>query len=338
MSNNTIQFTRRDFLKFCGIAAVGLGFRDFPPGGDPSLKRPPSYSLGRVIYSSRYYDKPTISSKELGYYISDAVVNINAETLGDPKPTDNPLWLLTDDGWLHSAYVQPVHETLNEPLQDIPNNNMLAEVTVPVSQAWAVTERGWKRIYRCYYGSTYWVQYAFRMEDTGIVWYQIWDERTKQNYLVRGEHLRPVTESELLPISSDVRDKLIEIDLGKQRLVAYENGRPVFAARTATGYFEGDTPRGEFRVERKQPTRHMASNIPGSAFDLPGVPWVCYISWTGVSFHGTYWHHNYGSPQSHGCINLTPEAAKWVYRWTDPYVPFNEDYVETDGGTRVVIF
>jgi len=59
----------------------------------------------------------------------------------------------------------------------------------------------------------------------------------------------------------------------------------------------------------------MASNLQGNEFDLPGVPWVCYISWTGVSFHGTYWHNNYGTPQSHGCINLTPEAAKWIYRW-----------------------
>jgi hypothetical protein len=333
-----MRFTRRDFLKFCGAAAVSFGFREFPPGGDPSLKQPPSYTLGRVIYSWRYYDKPTVSSKELGYYIRDKVVNIHAETFGDPKPTTNPLWLLTDEGWLHSAYVQPVSDILNEPLLDIPNHNMLAEVTVPYSQAWAITERGWRRAFRCYYASTYWVKYAFRMEDTGVVWYQIWDERHKQNFLVHGQDFRPVPEAELTPISPDVKDKLVEIDLERQRLIAYENGRPVFAARTATGYFEGDTPQGEFRVERKQPTRHMASNNPDSPFDLPGVPWVCYISWTGVSFHGTYWHHNYGSPQSHGCINLTPEAAKWVYRWTDPFVPFNEDYVESDGGTKVVIF
>ena len=82
----------------------------------------------------------------------------------------------------------------------------------------------------------------------------------------------------------------------------------------------------------------MASNSPGNEFDLPGVPWVCYISWTGVSFHGTYWHNNYGTPQSHGCINLTPEAAKWVYRWCEPEIKIAEDYIEAENGTLVRIY
>ena len=54
--------TRRDFIKLgaasLAAAVVGSGFRDFPPGGDPTLKRRPSYSMGRVIYSLRYYDRP----------------------------------------------------------------------------------------------------------------------------------------------------------------------------------------------------------------------------------------------------------------------------------------
>ena len=81
----------------------------------------------------------------------------------------------------------------------------------------------------------------------------------------------------------------------------------------------------------------MASNLEGNEFDLPGVPWVCYIAWTGVSLHGTYWHNNYGTPHSYGCINLNPKAAKWLYRWTAPYVPFDEDYVETENGTPVIV-
>jgi hypothetical protein len=334
MSSN---FNRRDFLKLFGAAAIGLGFRDFPPGGDPAGKRPPKFSLGRTIYSLRYYEMPSTSSLELGFYNTDAVVKIVEESIGDPKPTHNPIWLRTDDGWLHSAYVQPVREILNEPVIKLPAGGMLAEVTVPFTQAWSVNERGWKRIYRCYYTSTYWVQGVF----TGIndvIWYQIYDERYRDLFNVEAAHLRPITAEELAPISPNALDKRIEIDLTRQRLTAVEGGRPVFTTRTATGYFEGDTPIGEFTIERKQPTRHMASNLQGNEFDLPGVPWVCYISWTGVSFHGTYWHNNYGAPQSHGCINLTPDAAKWVYRWTNPFVPSNEDYVETDQGTRVIIF
>lgn len=331
------KLTRRDFLKLFGAAVTGLGFRDFPPGGDPATKRPPSYNLGRTIYSLRYYERPSLASKELGYYITDEVVDIVAEAVGDPEPKHNPVWLQTPDGWLYSGYVQPVQERLNTPVMDIPKGGLLVEVTMPYVQAYRSGEPGLKSVYRCYYGSTYWVHYAFRT-DLGTVWYQIWDERRKEHYLVQADHLRPVSAEELAPISAGVPDKRLEINLTQQRVVAYEGNRAVYTARTATGYFEGDTPQGEFTVERKQPTRHMASSAVGNSFDLPGVPWVCYISWTGVSVHGTYWHHNYGTPQSHGCINLTPEAAKWIYRWTEPVVPVGEDYVESDNGTRVIVY
>jgi lipoprotein-anchoring transpeptidase ErfK/SrfK len=269
--------------------------------------------------------------------VTDTVINIYEERVGDPRPTHNPIWLRTDDGWLHSSYVQPVREEMNQPVVKVPAGGMLVEVTVPYTQAWRITENGWKRAYRFYYCSTHWATYAFTGA-TGAAWYQVSDDRYDEIYAVPAEHFRPVKPEELTPISPGGGTKHIEVDLDKQRVVAYEGQVPVFTTRIATGYFEGDTPRGEFYVERKQPSRHMASNLEGSEFDLPGVPWVCYISWTGVSLHGTYWHHNYGTPQSHGCINLPPEAAKWVYRWTEPYVPADEDYAESENGTRVVVF
>lgn len=174
--------------------------------------------------------------------------------------------------------------------------------------------------------------------DTGQVWYKILDDRRSMYHFALGENFRIVQPHELEPISPGVAGKRLEVDLARQRVIAYEGNQPVYAARTATGYFEGDTPLGEYRVERKQPTRHMASDFGGNPFDLPGVPWVCYISWTGVSLHGTYWHNNYGTPQSHGCINLSPKDSLWLFRWTEPFVPFGEDYVETDQGTPVLIY
>ena len=41
-----------------------------------------------------------------------------------------------------------------------------------------------------------------------------------------------------------------------------------------------------------------------AAYELPGVPWVSYFTGNGVAFHGTYWHDNFGSPTSHGCLNM----------------------------------
>ena len=82
------------------------------------------------------------------------------------------------------------------------------------------------------------------------------------------------------------------------------------------------TPVGNFITYHKRPTRHMANgDIASNGFDFPGVPWVLYITEGGISFHGTYWHNDYGIPHSHGCINMTPQAAKWLYRWTMPTVP-----------------
>ena len=335
MSN---KLSRREFLKLGGAAAIGLGFRDFPSGGDPVSRRGPSFHMGRTVYSMRYYDRPTIYSNELGYYNSDSVVNVNAETIGDPRPVDNPMWVRTDDGWLQAAYIQPVENHLNTPVMSVPPTGMLVETTVPYSVAYEIRKDGsWRPKYRFYYKTTHWVHYAF-VGGNNLTWYQILDDRYGGYYMAQADHFRPITAEEITPLSPGVPDKRIEIDLTKQRLVAYEGGRPVFATRIATGSFPGSTPSGEYRVERKNASRHMANDFDGDDFDLPGVPWVCYISWTGVSIHGTYWHNNYGQPQSHGCINLTPKAALWVFRWTEPVAPLDKDFIESDQGTRVVVF
>jgi lipoprotein-anchoring transpeptidase ErfK/SrfK len=75
-----------------------------------------------------------------------------------------------------------------------------------------------------------------------------------------------------------------------------------------------------------------------SIFDLPGVPWDTYITESGIAIHGTFWHNDFGAPHSHGCINLPPDAARWVYRWTSPAVPPGEKVLLAPGsGTRVTI-
>jgi lipoprotein-anchoring transpeptidase ErfK/SrfK len=74
------------------------------------------------------------------------------------------------------------------------------------------------------------------------------------------------------------------------------------------------------------------------AYDLPGVPWVSFFTGTGVAFHGTYWHNDYGRPLSRGCVNLRSEDAKFIYRWTKPVVPPETDYLNLPGqGTTVQV-
>jgi lipoprotein-anchoring transpeptidase ErfK/SrfK len=149
----------------------------------------------------------------------------------------------------------------------------------------------------------------------------------------------------LTPISADFppEDKRILVDLASQTVTAYEGDRVVFMSRVSTGVRlrEGGfaTPKGNYRTTRKRPCRHMANpaNAYGSGFDLPGVPWVSYFTSDGVAFHGAYWHNDFGVPHSHGCINMTPQAAKWIYRWTTPTVPPEYYYYAEKDGTRVIV-
>ena len=80
-----------------------------------------------------------------------------------------------------------------------------------------------------------------------------------------------------------------------------------------------------------------AGDIAASGFDLAGVPWVQYITKSGISLHGTFWHNDFGRPRSHGCINLSVQNAKWLYRWTTPQVSINKEFSYGSVGTSVEI-
>lgn len=66
---------------------------------------------------------------------------------------------------------------------------------------------------------------------------------------------------------------------------------------------------------------------------------MCSFSGNGAAIHGTYWHNDYVTPKSAGCINVRPEDARWLFRWTLPEVPYSPGHITVawPGGTRVVI-
>jgi lipoprotein-anchoring transpeptidase ErfK/SrfK len=74
-----------------------------------------------------------------------------------------------------------------------------------------------------------------------------------------------------------------------------------------------------------------------SAYELPGVPWVSFFTETGVAFHGTYWHNDFGRPKSHGCINMQTDEAKWLYRWTRPEISPSETRRIARGTTILIV-
>ena len=153
-----------------------------------------------------------------------------------------------------------------------------------------------------------------------------------------------MTPEELAPITPEVplKEKKIVVQLEQQLVTAYEMGVPVFSVPVSTGarLRSGTytTPSGNFITYYKRPSRHMAAgDIAASGFDLPGVPWVQYLTKSGISFHGTFWHNDYGRPRSHGCINMSCSAAKWLFLWSSPSVPVNKEFTYGQVGTKVEI-
>jgi lipoprotein-anchoring transpeptidase ErfK/SrfK len=104
--------------------------------------------------------------------------------------------------------------------------------------------------------------------------------------------------------------KWIEVDLSQQRLYAHEGQTTVLTAVVSTGIPSYPTRTGRFRVYAK----YRSTPMSGPGYYLPGVPWTMFYSGS-FAIHGTYWHHNFGHPMSHGCINMKTSEAKWLYDW-----------------------
>jgi hypothetical protein len=119
----------------------------------------------------------------------------------------------------------------------------------------------------------------------------------------------------------------VDVSIANQTLVAYDGTKPVYATLVSTGEAGLDDPEttkstviGEFRIFAKHITTTMSSEVVGEEFELKDIPYVQYFQ-EGYALHAAYWHDDFGIPRSHGCINLAPEDARWLFSWTDPQVP-----------------
>lgn len=334
------NISRRDFLKLSGYGLMGM----FLPNLSTTL---PSVDIfdslqGRVIDRILWsYDEPDRKASRKKLYWHDLVLDITNTTISEDETAYNRVWYeVKDGGYVYSGSIQPVRTELNEP-QLISLKGALGEVSVPFTDAHLEADPDSEVIYRLYHETVHWVT-ASAVLPTGEIWYALLDDKFDQQYFTPGKHIRLFQSDDLSPLSTDVpnEEKRVEVRLDDQLVLAYERERLVFATRTSTGgrLRSGTytTPTGDYITYHKRPTRHMAAgDLASSGFDLPGVPWVIYIKENGISFHGTYWHNDYGRPRSHGCINLTPQAAKWLYRWTTPTVPMDKPLVYGYVGTRV---
>jgi hypothetical protein len=320
-----------------GLALAGR----LPPEDEPRKV----IGLGRVMnWGTAIRAAPNVEAPVNLTYSTEDILPIYGTALDPDETQYNRIWYVVPGGYVYSGVIQPVNNFVNPvpPLGSPIQFPALAEVTVPLAYARYGPEDRGNYAYKLYYQTTHWVHELLEGRD-GLLYYKILDDENYYYYSVRAAHMRLIPPVEMAPISPGVRGKRIEIDLTQQVTTCYEGNRAVFSARCATGDGGFATPKGEWEIRRKRPSRHMSSDSgdgggTGPEYDLIGVPWVCYFL-AGISFHGTYWHNDYGDPRSHGCINLTPDAARFVYRWSDPPLDFGEiESPRPTDGTPVIVF
>ena len=140
-------------------------------------------------------------------------------------------------------------------------------------------------------------------------------------------------------------ERWIEVDLSEQKLKAWEGSSLFLETLVSTGLPWYPTPQGEFRVGYKVRATKMEGGSGRYYYYLPNVPYVMFfgnetVPWSrGYGLHGTYWHNDFGTQRSHGCVNLPTPIAERLYYWTSPQVPEGKGYIRSDdsSGTRISI-
>ncbi|MGE5222315.1 MAG: L,D-transpeptidase [Omnitrophica WOR_2 bacterium] len=330
--------SRRDFLKLASISVASLAFQvsapDTPLGQYHPVSRTPM--IGRVTRNGiTIYSYPDLKSQRIRKVNRDVLLNLLEEIISPQGPDYNRRWYRLSDGFIHSAYVQRVEQChSNPPVQTVFARGQPGEVTKPFAQTFYKNREGnWVPMYRIYYQSVHWITGVMEGME-GNPWYVLTDEWLRVNYCVPVEAIRLISPAELKPVSADIPEdqKRIEVNLKQQRLAVYEYNRVIFETEISSGIRYMETPEGDFHIMRKHPSKHMGDGGLTSdlrAYELVGVPWDSFFHPSGIAFHGTYWHDNFGYPMSHGCINMRPDDARWLFRWSLP--SYNPNITDRSG-------
>lgn len=148
---------------------------------------------------------------------------------------------------------------------------------------------------------------------------------TAEGKLVRSADIR-FADPQPVPEGLAPWERWIDVSIEKQMLVAYRGETPVFVTLVSTGR-KGtteepfDTPTGRFRIRSK----HISSNMDGNTasdgnYSIQDVPWAMFFEGS-YALHGAFWHEGFGRVRSHGCVNLGPTDARWLFYWTTPALP-----------------
>jgi hypothetical protein len=347
------SLSRRDFLKLAGASLGALAFRPFNLESyytpKPLPQFPNSEIIGRILGLTDIMSRPTndpLQASSVGVLYDDNLVEWGREVVGNAVGRTNQRFLETPQGYVWAPQVQPTKNSPNMPISEMPAGvpGFWAEVTVPyidlalegpAVSSWIQSLISFNFPPRLYYGQVVWIDQV-RADPSGVVYYR-WNESPGHGYgpgdifWADGAGLKILTDEDVAPISPEVdpNEKTIRVDLTYQTLGCFEGLNEVYFCRISSGAeynANGEavdnwaTPVGDLNTHWKIVSLNMSGGGSAAGYSTPAVPWVTMISGEGIAIHGAFWHNDFGERRSHGCINLKPEDAKWVFRWTTPHI------------------
>lgn len=284
---------------------------------------------------------------------ADTLLEWNQEVVGRViGGLSNQKYVETPLGYVYGSVIQPTRNIPNTPITEIPagKSGFWAEVTVPyvdlthegrISSPWLQDHILYNFPPRLYYGQVVWIDRI--RSDNGFVEYRWNEDANGRGYGYGGSYgeyfwgdgagFKVLYDEEVATINPDVdpEEKTMRLNLDYQTLSCYEAGREVYYCRVSTGIkftidylgeeVDYSTPPGTLLTHWKIISKNMTAGEEegGSGYSTPAVPWCVYIQ-GGIAIHGAFWHNAFGEPRSHGCVNVRPEDAKWIFRWSMPYV------------------
>ncbi|HEX6270777.1 MAG TPA: L,D-transpeptidase [Anaerolineales bacterium] len=371
------EFLKLSGVGLAGVGALAFKpYRTFDLEYLSSPKRLPPFPhgeiLGRVVdpgvdLRNQPTNDPSVNSSiaKLG---ADTLLEWKREVLGNViGGLSNQRYVETPEGYVYSSVLQPTRNLPNAPITEMPagQRGFWAEVTVPfvdlahegaVASPWLQDHIAYNFPPRLYYGQVVWMDQI--RTSNGFVEYR-WNEDAGHGYGYGaygeffwgdGAAFKVLTEEDAGPINPDVdpNDKKIQVDLDYQTLSCLEGSTEVYFCRISSGIKidaqgqisdELATPVGNLLTHWKIISLNMTAGTFQSGYSTPAVPWTTMISGDGIAIHGAFWHNAFGEKRSHGCINVSPEDAKWIFRWTTPYVSLAQSEMRLslpDHGTTVV--
>jgi hypothetical protein len=348
MKYNNQSLNRREFLKQSFFTAGGLLVLPHTTGKLVMLQDwPTGETLGRnTVYlpsSLPIRSRPTIDGAVVRYLAEDECIPWYREVIGE-RPVGRPskTWVETPEGYVYSPSLQKVQNIPNTPISELPDfggeRGVWVEVTQPFVQLELenpIPQSPWLKnapstFWRLYYSQVIWCD-GIRTTEDGQTQYHLVEKYGYDSFWANATAFKPLSAEDISPINPEASGKRILVNVNQQTLSCFEENNEVFFCQISTGVkvdafgLPDDTfktPKGAYNIWRKAVGFHMGGGAREDGWDIIAVPWTLLFVGNGVAIHGAFWHNDFGTPKSHGCVNAKPEDAKWIFRWTSPQVSY----------------